>query len=90
MGVHTCDKRQTKTYIQNTYRSNFDIVPPFTEQDELWHADVRETDEEIDARTKTALDLIFHGKGYCTPEPPTCALRPWLTPPYPRFICYRS
>ncbi len=66
MGVHSCDKRKTKTYIQDTYGSNFDIIPLFTEQDELWQADVRETDAEINARTKAALDFIFYGKGNCT------------------------
>ena len=44
MGIHTCEKRQTKTYIQGTFGSNFHIIPPFTEQDELWQADVRETE----------------------------------------------
>ena len=75
MGVHTCDKRQTKTYIQDTFGSNFYIIPPFTEQDELWQADVRETDEETDARTKVALDCIFHGKGNCTHVHPTYTLK---------------
>ena len=75
MGVHTCDKRQTKTYIQDTYGGIFDIVPPFTEQDELWQADHRETDQEIDARTRLALDLIFNGKEACTHDLSACAPR---------------
>ena len=69
MGVHTCDKRHTKTYIKDTYGSIFDIVPPFTEEDKLWQENYRETDEEIDARTRVALDLIFNGKETCTHDP---------------------
>jgi hypothetical protein len=65
MGEHTCDKRQTKTYIQDIYGCIFDILPPFTEQDELWQADHRETDAEADARTKEALDLVFNGQETC-------------------------
>ncbi|KAJ7782198.1 histidine phosphatase superfamily [Mycena olivaceomarginata] len=34
-GEHTCDKRNTRTYIQNTF-PHFDIEAGFTEEDELW------------------------------------------------------
>ncbi|KAG8792078.1 hypothetical protein FRC12_007267 [Ceratobasidium sp. 428] len=58
IGVHTCDKRRTKKYIHKTY-SDFCIEPGFTEEDELWTADHRETDQEADIRLKAALDTIF-------------------------------
>ncbi|KAG8741092.1 hypothetical protein FRC10_003333 [Ceratobasidium sp. 414] len=58
IGVHTCDKRRTKTYIHETY-ADFCIEPGFTEEDELWTADHRETDEEANIRLKAALDTIF-------------------------------
>jgi hypothetical protein len=73
MGVHTCDKRQTKTYIQDTYGDIMEIVPRFEEEDELWQANHRETDEELDTRTKVALDFIFNGKETCTRDPPACS-----------------
>ncbi|CAE6444331.1 unnamed protein product [Rhizoctonia solani] len=57
-GVHTCDKRRTKTYIRETY-NDFGIEPGFTEEDELWTADHRETNDEADARLKATLDTIF-------------------------------
>ncbi|KAG9089799.1 hypothetical protein FS749_001052 [Ceratobasidium sp. UAMH 11750] len=58
IGVHTCDKRRTKTYIRKTY-TDFCIEPGFTEEDELWTEDHRETDEEAGIRLKAALDTIF-------------------------------
>ncbi|KAF8599467.1 phosphoglycerate mutase-like protein [Ceratobasidium sp. AG-I] len=58
MGEHTCDMRRTRSYIQKTY-PDFFIEHGFTEQDELWKADHRETDAEIDARLKLAWDVIF-------------------------------
>ncbi|QRV96967.1 histidine phosphatase family containing protein [Ceratobasidium sp. AG-Ba] len=57
IGVHTCDERRTKTYLRKTY--DFRIEPGFTENDELWTADHRETDEEANTRLKAALDTIF-------------------------------
>ncbi|KAF8599466.1 phosphoglycerate mutase family protein [Ceratobasidium sp. AG-I] len=58
IGVHTCDKRRTKTYIRTNY-TDFRIEPGFTEQDELWTADYRETNDEADVRLRSALDTIF-------------------------------
>ncbi|KAF8725001.1 RabGAP TBC, partial [Rhizoctonia solani] len=58
LGVHTCDKRRTKTYIRQTYK-DFGIEPGFTEEDELWTADHRETNTETDARLRRTLDTIF-------------------------------
>ncbi|KDQ16130.1 hypothetical protein BOTBODRAFT_130372 [Botryobasidium botryosum FD-172 SS1] len=58
LGVHTCDKRKTKTYISQTY-PNFDFEEGFTEEDLLWDPDVRETDAEFAVRARAALDVIF-------------------------------
>ncbi|KAH7335706.1 histidine phosphatase superfamily [Rhizoctonia solani] len=58
IGVHTCDKRRTKTYIRKTY-NDYRIEPGFTEEDELWSVDYRETNAETDARLRTSLDTIF-------------------------------
>ncbi|KAB5591992.1 GTPase-activating protein gyp1 [Ceratobasidium theobromae] len=58
IGVHTCDKRRTKSYIRKTY-TGFHIEHGFTEEDELWTADHRETDAEAEVRLKAALDTIF-------------------------------
>lgn len=32
----------------------------FTEEDETWHPDIRETNEELDVRAKQVLDMIFN------------------------------
>jgi len=58
IGMHTCDKRSTRTEIAKAF-PRFDIEEGFTEQDELWKADERELDSVRDARVKAALDHIF-------------------------------
>ncbi|KAL5632159.1 hypothetical protein ACGC1H_000239 [Rhizoctonia solani] len=58
IGVHTCDKRRTKSYIREAY-NDFRIEPGFTEEDELWTADHRETNAETDSRLRATLDTIF-------------------------------
>ncbi|KAG7094706.1 hypothetical protein E1B28_005526 [Marasmius oreades] len=57
-GIHTCDKRRSRTYITTTF-PKFDIEKCFTEDDELWTADVRESDEHAAERAKEVLDVIF-------------------------------
>ncbi|KDN37147.1 hypothetical protein RSAG8_10356, partial [Rhizoctonia solani AG-8 WAC10335] len=57
-GEHTCDKRNPKSRIHEMY-PGFDFEPGFTEEDELWTPDHRETVAEIDRRLKVALDEIF-------------------------------
>ncbi|KAJ1300361.1 hypothetical protein OPQ81_005180 [Rhizoctonia solani] len=57
-GEHTCDKRNPKSKIHEQY-PEFDFEPGFTEEDELWTPDHRETVPEIDKRLKLALDQIF-------------------------------
>ncbi|KAJ7123981.1 histidine phosphatase superfamily [Mycena crocata] len=57
-GEHTCDKRNTRTYIHDTF-PQFDIEHGFTEEDELWEAETRETKAHAAARARTVLDRIF-------------------------------
>lgn len=57
-GVHTCDKRRTRTYIEQTF-PDFDIEKELIEEDILWDPEVRETHAEVDARMKRVLDMIF-------------------------------
>lgn len=58
IGVHTCDRRSTKTYIHNR-DPTYDFEYGFTEDDELWRADARETDPALDTRMTTLLDDVF-------------------------------
>jgi len=58
MGVHTCDRRSSKTYIIENYPS-YKIEPDFTENDELWVPDLRESDSAQTARSKELLDDVF-------------------------------
>ncbi|KAG2115793.1 histidine phosphatase superfamily [Suillus discolor] len=57
-GVHTCDRRRTRTYIEQTF-PDFDIEEELVEEDELWDSQVRETHDEIDVRMRGVLDMIF-------------------------------
>ena len=57
-GVHTCDRRSTKSYIAKSFPA-FTIEPDFSEKDELWSADHRETFGEHDARMRVFLDGLF-------------------------------
>ncbi|POS85555.1 hypothetical protein EPUL_003842, partial [Erysiphe pulchra] len=58
IGVHTCDKRSSRTEIQARY-PDWIFEDGFTEMDELWSSTLRETNEAIDQRTKVALDEIL-------------------------------
>ncbi|KAG9123019.1 hypothetical protein FRC07_000346 [Ceratobasidium sp. 392] len=58
IGIHTCDKRRTKSLIQQLF-PGFDLEPGFTEEDELWSPTERETDAGMEPRLKRALDYIF-------------------------------
>lgn len=61
IGAHTCDKRSSKTIIHKEY-PDFVFEKGFVEEDELFRAELRETDEAHDQRSKKALDGVF-GKG---------------------------
>ncbi|KAI9845195.1 MAG: hypothetical protein M1838_001835 [Thelocarpon superellum] len=58
IGIHTCDRRSSKTSIHEAFPS-YTIEDGFAEVDQLWEADVRETDVEITARMHRLLDDIF-------------------------------
>lgn len=62
IGEHTCDRRSTKTYIHAAYR-DWRIEAGFTENDELWQADHRETHAEHDIRTRKFLGDLFSNDG---------------------------
>lgn len=57
-GVHTCDRRSSKTYIRTNYPT-YKIEPGFTENDELWEPNIRESNSALDTRLKKLLDDIF-------------------------------
>lgn len=61
-GVHTCDKRRTKTYIESTFPA-FQIEHGFSEEDLLWEAEVRESRTHVEERAKEVLDMIFNNDG---------------------------
>lgn len=58
IGVHTCDKRSTKTFIQDRYPT-FEFEKGFTEEDVLWTPTHRETPTEQNVRTRRFLDNLF-------------------------------
>ncbi|KAK1833927.1 histidine phosphatase superfamily [Podospora conica] len=58
MGVHTCDRRRTRTWITENH-PQFTIEEGFKEADELWKPDVRETLPEHAVRMKAFLDDLF-------------------------------
>lgn len=57
-GVHTCDRRSSKTYIHSEF-PDYIFEAGFAENDELWNPDVRESDPAMDARLQDLLDDIF-------------------------------
>lgn len=58
IGIHTCDRRSSKTAIQEEY-PDYIIEESLTENDELWHPEERESDSALNARLKKFLDDIF-------------------------------
>lgn len=58
MGEHTCDRRSTRSYIHSEFPS-YPIEPGFTENDELWRPDERESPAHHTAREHQALEDIF-------------------------------
>ncbi|KAM5463461.1 putative phosphoglycerate mutase pmu1 [Microsporum audouinii] len=58
LGVHTCDRRSSKQYIESTYPT-YKIEPGFSPTDILWDPEVREPDAARDVRLKKLLDDIF-------------------------------
>jgi hypothetical protein len=58
IGVHTCDRRSSKTYIHENYPT-YTFEEGFAEEDPLWDPITRETDSGEDKRLKTVLDDVF-------------------------------
>lgn len=59
-GVHTSDMRRSKTFIHNR-EPTWLFEKGFTENDELWTPNDRETSDEQQARARSALVEIFNG-----------------------------
>ncbi|GAA5913522.1 hypothetical protein JCM8208_000700 [Rhodotorula glutinis] len=57
-GVHTCDKRRTKSYLHKHYPS-FEFEVPFSEHDQRWSPDWRESDRQATFRLQQALNDLF-------------------------------
>ncbi|KAK1068715.1 putative phosphoglycerate mutase pmu1 [Friedmanniomyces endolithicus] len=62
MGVHTCDRRSTRSVI-HAMVPEWTIEEGFAEEDELWRADHREEWAEHDVRTRAFLDEVFGREG---------------------------
>ncbi|KAL1683075.1 histidine phosphatase superfamily, partial [Schizophyllum commune] len=60
-GVHTCDKRRTRSYIAAAF-PEVDIEEGFTEEDEYYEDDVREPPESVVARARAVLVRIFEDR----------------------------
>ncbi|KAG8218932.1 hypothetical protein J3R82DRAFT_4640 [Butyriboletus roseoflavus] len=58
-GVHTCDKRRTRSEIHTAF-PEYCFEEGFTERDELWTPDYRERHDDIDRRARHTLDMIFN------------------------------
>jgi hypothetical protein len=58
LGVHTCDRRSSKSTIASRW-PDFTFESNFAEEDPLWLADVRESNSQLDYRVKSLLDDIF-------------------------------
>ena len=69
-GKHTCDKRNTlsyitRTYVEGTVSTKFVVEEGLTKEDELW-AEEREPDEHVQERVVDVLDRIFeHDPSRC-------------------------
>ncbi|KAF1354637.1 histidine phosphatase superfamily [Delphinella strobiligena] len=57
-GEHTCDRRSTASYIHSEFPS-YTFEPSFSETDDLWKPDERETDAAQTVRLHRALEEIF-------------------------------
>ncbi|KAG8983386.1 hypothetical protein FRB93_007290 [Tulasnella sp. JGI-2019a] len=58
MGRNTCDMRRTLTKIEHDY-PEFEVEEGFTENDELWKPDERETYWEAAQRQRKVFDTVF-------------------------------
>ena len=58
IGIHTCDRRSSKTYIRTNFPT-YRFEPGFAEEDELWRPEVRETHSIHDVRVAASLLPLF-------------------------------
>ena len=58
MGEHTCDRRSTRSFIHGKFPA-WPIEEGFTEEDDLWEKEHRETCKEHDARTTELMEELF-------------------------------
>lgn len=58
IGVHTCDRRSSKSVIAKAY-PDWQFEEGFSEEDKWWDAELRETNEAMDRRLRQGLDEIF-------------------------------
>ncbi|KAG9317783.1 histidine phosphatase superfamily [Chiua virens] len=61
-GVSTFNRRRKKSEIERDF-PDYPFEQGFTEEDECWDPDTRETPEELDARAKKVLDMVFDDDG---------------------------
>lgn len=61
LGVHTCDRRHPRSWIAENFPA-FKIEEGFSEEDNLWNPDVRETLGEHAARVEMFLEELFSGE----------------------------
>lgn len=59
ISIHTCDNRQSKTYIHNLF-PDWIIEEGFAENDQYWNGITDETDASQAVRSKKVLDQIFN------------------------------
>ncbi|KAF8887452.1 phosphoglycerate mutase [Gymnopilus junonius] len=57
-GVHTCDQRNLRSYIAK-HKPHFEFEEAFTEFDELWSPNIRETKAELTLRARGVIERIF-------------------------------
>jgi broad specificity phosphatase PhoE len=57
-GIHTCDRRSSRTYIVEHY-PNYTIETGFAEEDVLWVPDLRESGSALTARLGELLEDVF-------------------------------
>jgi broad specificity phosphatase PhoE len=58
IGAHTCDRRSSKTIIHEHY-PDWPFEVGFAEEDPLWDAELRESNEAMSRRLREGLDEIF-------------------------------
>lgn len=58
MGVHTCDRRSSRSKIHARW-PDYEFEHGFAEEDPLWESKIRESDSHTTARLKSLFDDVF-------------------------------